>query len=89
MRWIVFKGMTLILLALQADVVQAGQFTQIVAFGDSLTDVGDVYLSTNGTFPAAPPYAAGRFTDGLVWVEQLASRLGLPAGCGKFPWRDR
>jgi phospholipase/lecithinase/hemolysin len=79
MRWTVFKGMPLILLALQAHVVQAGQFTQIVAFGDSLTDVGDVYLATNGTFPAAPPYAPGRFTDGPVWVEQLASRLGLPA----------
>jgi phospholipase/lecithinase/hemolysin len=79
MRWIFLKAMTVILLALQAHAVQAGQFNQIVAFGDSLTDVGNVYLSTNGTFPAAPPYAPGRYTDGPVWVEQLASGLGLPA----------
>jgi outer membrane lipase/esterase len=79
MRGTFFKGMTLILLALQAHVVQAGQFTQIVAFGDSLTDVGDDYLASSGMFPANPPYDAGRFTDGPVWVEQLASRLGLPA----------
>ena len=78
MRWISLKATTVILLALQAHAVQAGSFTQIVAFGDSLTDVGNVYLASGGTVPAFPTYAQGRFTDGPVWVEQLASRLGLP-----------
>jgi phospholipase/lecithinase/hemolysin len=79
MRWIVINAVTVIVLALQAHAAQAGSYTQIVAFGDSLTDVGDVYLAKNGTYPVAPPYAPGRFTDGPVWLEQLASRLGLPA----------
>ncbi|MBV8232201.1 MAG: hypothetical protein JO329_19640, partial [Planctomycetaceae bacterium] len=63
----------------QAPEVKAGQFTQLVAFGDSLTDVGNVYHITNGTFPVSPPYDQGRFSDGPVWVEELASRMGLPA----------
>jgi phospholipase/lecithinase/hemolysin len=79
MRWIDIKALTVIVLALQAQAVQAGSFNQIVAFGDSLTDVGNVYLSKGEAYPAVPPYAPGRFTDGPVWVEQLASRLGLPA----------
>jgi phospholipase/lecithinase/hemolysin len=57
--------------------VRAG-FTQIVAFGDSLTDEGNVFLGTNGTFPASPPYYQGRFSNGPVWLEDLASLLSLP-----------
>ncbi len=53
-------------------------FTQIVAFGDSLTDEGNVFLATGGTFPASPPYFQGQFSNGPVWLTQLAARLGLP-----------
>ena len=63
----------------QASEVKAGQFTQLVAFGDSLTDVGNLYHVTNNTFPVSPPYDQGRFSDGPVWLEELASRMGLPA----------
>jgi phospholipase/lecithinase/hemolysin len=52
-------------------------FSQIVAFGDSLTDNGNLQAATNGMFPAAP-YFDGRFTDGLVAVEVMANKLGLP-----------
>src|SRR5688572_13095314 len=52
-------------------------FSQIVAFGDSLTDNGNLQAATNGMFPAAP-YFDGRFTDGLVAVEVMASKLGVP-----------
>lgn len=37
-------------------------FDQLVVFGDSLSDMGN----------------AGRFSDGPVWVEQLAEKLKLP-----------
>ena len=55
----------------------AGLFTQIVAFGDSLSDTGNVYASASNTFPASPPYFNGRFSDGPVWLETLAKGLGV------------
>lgn len=50
--------------------------TQIVAFGDSLSDNGNYFASAS--FPPSP-YWQGRFTNGRVWVEQLANHLGLDA----------
>lgn len=58
--------------------VQA-QFTEIVAFGDSLTDTGNVYAATNGLVPPPEVYHQGRFSNGLLWVEWLAMQLGIPA----------
>lgn len=57
---------------------RAGPITEIVAFGDSLTDTGNVYNLAGNTFPASPPYFNGRFSNGPVWIERLAADLGLP-----------
>lgn len=51
----------------------------IYAFGDSLTDAGNVFRLTQGQVPAGPPYSDGRFTNGPVWVQDLAQGMGLPA----------
>jgi phospholipase/lecithinase/hemolysin len=56
--------------------VQAGSIDGIYAFGDSLSDVGNIYAATGGAAPAAP-YANGQFTNGNVWVQDLASDLGI------------
>ena len=50
--------------------------SQIVAFGDSLIDTGNVFAAT-GQPPA--PYFDGRFSNGPIWVEYLAGRLGIAA----------
>ena len=55
---------------------QAGPYTSMTVFGDSLSDTGNLSDSFGGAFPAAP-YFAGRFSDGPVWVETLAAGLGL------------
>jgi len=55
---------------------QAASIDAIYAFGDSLTDVGNIYAATGGAAPAAP-YVNGQFTNGNVWVQDLASDLGL------------
>ena len=52
--------------------------TEIASFGDSLSDVGNLYLDSGRTVPS-PPYFAGRFSNGPVWVERLAANLNLPA----------
>src|SRR5215216_6220032 len=53
---------------------RAEPITQIVVFGDNLSDTGNVFAGT-GTPPA--PYHAGRYSNGPVWVEHLATKLGV------------
>jgi phospholipase/lecithinase/hemolysin len=50
-------------------------FTNIVAFGDSLSDNGNLFRFTNGEIPNSD-YFDGRFSNGPVWVEYLATHLG-------------
>ncbi len=50
-------------------------FTAIYVFGDSYCDVGNLFAASG--FPGAP-YYMGRFSDGPVFVEHIASAWGLP-----------
>jgi phospholipase/lecithinase/hemolysin len=59
--------------------VPPGGFSGVYAFGDSLSDAGNVSLGTLGTVPVGDIYSGGRFTNGNVWVQDLAQNLGLPA----------
>ncbi|RZL00157.1 MAG: hypothetical protein EOP36_16795 [Rubrivivax sp.] len=55
-------------------------YSQIVAFGDSLSDNGNVFAATKGVIgfgvPTAP-YWNGRFSNGPVAVEVMAQNLGV------------
>lgn len=70
-----------LLLALSSAPALAGPFSAIYAFGDSLSDAGNAYIATGGTIPPAPPYAPvngyGVFSNGPVWVQDLAADLDL------------
>lgn len=55
----------------------ADPFRSVVVFGDSLSDNGNLYKASLGSYPP-PPYYNGRFSNGPVAVEQLASNLGVP-----------
>jgi phospholipase/lecithinase/hemolysin len=57
--------------------VSAQNYDEIYVFGDSLSDTGNVFNITKGTIPPSPTYFDGRFSNGPVWVEYLASDLGL------------
>jgi phospholipase/lecithinase/hemolysin len=61
-----------------AITVPTGGFSAVYAFGDSLSDAGNVSVAALRTIPASP-YSDGRFTNGNVWVQDLAQNLGLPA----------
>src|SRR3984957_8958324 len=64
----------------QDDVtVPADGFSGVYAFGDSLSDAGNISLATLGNLPVSGIYSGGRFTNGNVWVQDLAQNLGLPA----------
>ena len=49
----------------------------LIVFGDSLADVGNIFIGSGNTFPPAPPYDPGRFSNGAVFSELLAQELGL------------
>jgi phospholipase/lecithinase/hemolysin len=55
----------------------AGSFDAIYVFGDSYSDVGNIYFATGGTKPPAPLYYNGRFSNGPIWVDHLAGAYGL------------
>jgi phospholipase/lecithinase/hemolysin len=69
----VFATAILVLIAAPSG-ARAGTIDAIYAFGDSLSDVGNVFALTG--IPVAP-YASGQFSNGPVWVQGLAAGLGL------------
>lgn len=87
-------GLTFLTLACQSPVTATAlKFDGLYVFGDSLVDNGNFYSQSkdynfNGSpppFPGSsatgypgPPYYQGRFSNGPVFVEDLALKLGLP-----------
>lgn len=53
------------------------EVNKLYAFGDSLTDTGNLFFLSGNTEPPSPPYFNGRFSDGRTWIEPFAERLGL------------
>lgn len=59
---------------------------RLIVFGDSTSDNGNLYRFTEGAhlvyatpvIPKNPPYYQGRFSNGPVWVENLAQALNVP-----------
>lgn len=50
---------------------------ELVIFGNSISDTGNVYSLTNNTFPPEPLYDRGRFSNGLLWIDYVSQYLGL------------
>ncbi|MEL6494320.1 MAG: SGNH/GDSL hydrolase family protein [Cyanobacteria bacterium J06623_7] len=67
----------------------ASEYSNIYAFGDSLLDTGNLFnvttfareLAPPGTelfaIPPSPPYFAGRFSNGPIWLDNLAAELDI------------
>ncbi|HAT6334542.1 TPA: lysophospholipase [Legionella pneumophila] len=58
---------------LLSGVVSATPLNNIVVFGDSLSDNGNLYEYMKHQLPQSPPYFEGRFSNGPVWIERLAA----------------
>ncbi|NRF66701.1 lipase [Aquincola sp. S2] len=60
-----------------------GNFSAVVSFGDSLSDIGAYAPATSLSGDGQAPYFGGKFTTngngtaGTVWVENLAAKMGL------------
>ncbi len=67
------KRICFIVLYMICSMVFASPLKNIVIFGDSLSDNGNLYEYMKHQLPVSPPYYEGRFTNGPVWVERLAA----------------
>jgi phospholipase/lecithinase/hemolysin len=73
--WIV---LTLVCALMQINAWSAPKYDALYVFGDSYCDVGNIYLATApNNYPPAP-YYAGRFSNGPIGVDHVASVLGVP-----------
>ena len=70
--------------------IEAPDYDKLYVFSDSLADPGNIFKTSKSVqlfddlfglevpvTPASPPYYEGRFSNGLVWVEELATELNL------------
>ena len=67
----------------QNSAAAAPPFSNILVFGDSLSDTGNIYAASGGTVVPAP-YYDGRVSNGPMWTERLAQELGLPNALPSF-----
>lgn len=70
-----------ITLALVGSMAQAGPYSAMYVFGDSLSDVGNDALISGGAVPRSTIFTngttTGRFTNGNNYIDYMASYLGL------------
>lgn len=60
------------------SVVQPQQINKIVAFGDSLSDNGNIFNASQWRFPNPDSWFLGHFSNGFVWTEYIAQAKNLP-----------
>jgi outer membrane lipase/esterase len=52
------------------------QFSQVIVFGASISDTGNACPTATAPCPPVPPYAAGRFSNGPIWIDAVTARYG-------------
>jgi phospholipase/lecithinase/hemolysin len=73
----VYAILTCLVLSPAAMQAANPHFSAIYVFGDSYCDVGNLFTATGGALPAPQFYDNGRFSNGPIWVEHVASAWGL------------
>jgi len=68
MRQLTVAACAVASLCLAVSPVAAPVYSAFYVFGDSLSDVGNVYAASGGAEPASP-YYAGEFSNGPIWAQ--------------------
>jgi phospholipase/lecithinase/hemolysin len=66
------------------SLASAAPFSNVFVYGDSLSDLGNIYNVSGHMIPMSPPYYMGRFSNGPLAVEYLANSLHSPLT--SFAW---
>lgn len=51
---------------------------KVISFGDSLSDINNIYNASQWKLPNSDSWFHGRFSNGRVWTEYLAQDLAVP-----------
>ena len=74
-------GLAVLAAYFSLSIAPASAYTALFAFGDSLSDAGNLAILAKTdpaiSLPPSPPYAPGHFSNGPTWVEDLSVKLGL------------
>lgn len=57
---------------------QKSRFSELIVFGDSLSDTGNLAFHVPLNAAPSPPYQEDRYSNGPLWVETLGDYLGVP-----------
>lgn len=81
-KLVLFMGIIALILSCnnvsqKSDKMENKKFTNIFVFGDGLSDMGRYGKLTNNQYPPSPPFYEGRWTNGKVWIENLADSLKI------------
>jgi phospholipase/lecithinase/hemolysin len=52
-------------------------YSEMVVFGDSVSDTGNVHIASTALGQLPDPGFDGRLSNGPIWVDRLAERLGV------------
>ncbi|HXE41060.1 MAG TPA: SGNH/GDSL hydrolase family protein [Azonexus sp.] len=77
------RALLALCLGLVASFGAQATYSNVYFFGDSLSDTGNLYTASGGIEPP-PPYYNGRFSNGPLWVETVASGLGFASAANPF-----
>ena len=83
-RRFAFPALLAVVLLAMTSIANAGPYSNVFVYGDSLSDTGNIYNASGHTIPQSPPYYMGRFSNGPLAVEYLSNSLGAPLT--SFAW---
>ncbi|MDD3265715.1 MAG: SGNH/GDSL hydrolase family protein [Burkholderiales bacterium] len=58
--------------------IKDNKIDKIISFGDSLSDINNMYNMTNWLLPNNKSWFQGRFSNGYTWVEYLSQLMDIP-----------
>ena len=83
-RAVYFWAFLAVVLLAMTPFASASAYSNLFVYGDSLSDLGNIYAASGHTIPQSPPYYMGRFSNGPLAVEYLAKTLNTPLT--SFAW---
>jgi len=79
-----FATLVAALILAMTSLAAATSYSNVFVYGDSLSDLGNIYTVSGHTIPLSPPYYMGRFSNGPLAAEYLANSLHSPLT--SFAW---